>query len=81
MRRRQVRLLHTIADDVREVMADRILIEQVLVNLLKNAAEAIDNAHMPVERREVQLDVGNARGVKRTVRSRNAPAHRASSVA
>ena len=61
MRRRQVRLMHTIADDVREVMADRILIEQVLVNLLKNAAEAIDNAHMPVERREVQLDVGNAR--------------------
>ena len=61
MRRRQVRLLHTIADDVREVMADRILIEQVLVNLLKNAAEAIDNSHMPVERREVRLDVSNAR--------------------
>ena len=60
MRRRQVRLMCSIADDVREVMADRILIEQVLVNLLKNAAEAIDNAHMPVARREVRLDVTNA---------------------
>lgn len=57
MRRRQVRLSYTAAEDVREVMADRILIEQVLVNLMKNAAEAIDNARMPVERREVRLSV------------------------
>lgn len=59
MRRRQVRLIHHVAHDVHEIMADRILIEQVLVNLMKNAAEAIDNAAMPVERREVQLEVGN----------------------
>ncbi len=59
MRRRQVRLIHHVAHDVHEIMADRILIEQVLVNLMKNAAEAIDNASMPVERREVQLEVGN----------------------
>ena len=57
MRRRQVRLSYVVEEDVREVMADRILIEQVLVNLMKNAAEAIDNARMPVERREVRLSV------------------------
>ena len=28
-------------------MVDPILIEQVVLNLLKNAAEAIDNAHLP----------------------------------
>ena len=28
-------------------MVDPILIEQVVVNLLKNAAEAIDNAQLP----------------------------------
>lgn len=58
MRRRQVRLIRSIADGLPEIMADRILIEQVLVNLMKNAAEAIDNAGMPVERREVRLEVG-----------------------
>ncbi|MDO4769960.1 MAG: PAS domain S-box protein [Brachymonas sp.] len=58
MRRRQVRLIRSIADGLPEIMADRILIEQVLVNLMKNAAEAIDNAQMPVERREVRLEVG-----------------------
>lgn len=61
MRRRQVRLIRLIADGLPEVMADRILIEQVLVNLMKNAAEAIDNANMPVERREVRLEVGKTR--------------------
>ena len=60
MRRRQVRLSHRVAHDVHEVMADRILIEQVLVNLMKNAAEAIDNEAMPVERREVHLEVESA---------------------
>ena len=61
MRRRQVRLYHAIAADVHAVMADHILIEQVLVNLMKNAAEAIDNACMPVARREVRLNVYNDR--------------------
>ncbi|MDO4795423.1 MAG: PAS domain S-box protein [Brachymonas sp.] len=61
MRRRQVRLIRSIADGLPEIMADRILIEQVLVNLMKNAAEAIDNAAMPVERREVRLEVGKTR--------------------
>jgi hypothetical protein len=37
--------------------ADPILIEQVLLNLLKNAAEAIDLADMPQSRRLVELRV------------------------
>ncbi len=42
LRRRNVRLSHHIAARLPPVMADAILIEQVLVNLMKNAAEAID---------------------------------------
>ena len=57
MRRRNVRLSHQIETPLPLIQADRILIEQVLVNLMKNAAEAIDNAHMPPERREVHLQV------------------------
>jgi signal transduction histidine kinase len=38
-------------------MVDPILIEQVLVNLLKNAAESIDNAKRPSNRRGVELRV------------------------
>ena len=39
------------------LMADPILIEQVVLNLLKNAAEAIDNAHLPPARRNIELRV------------------------
>ncbi len=56
LRRRNVRLSYQVAQDMAPVMADRILVEQVLINLMKNAAEAIDNAHMPPARRTVQLD-------------------------
>ena len=38
-------------------MVDPILIEQVLLNLLKNAAEAIDNAELPSSRRNIELRV------------------------
>ena len=38
-------------------MVDPILIEQVVLNLLKNAAEAIDNAHLPPPRRSIELRV------------------------
>jgi nitrogen fixation/metabolism regulation signal transduction histidine kinase len=38
-------------------MADPILIEQVVLNLLKNAAEAIDNAQLPPPRRRIELRV------------------------
>jgi len=38
-------------------MVDPILIEQVVLNLLKNAAEAIDNAKLPPARRNIELRV------------------------
>ncbi|MDQ2928778.1 MAG: ATP-binding protein, partial [Pseudomonadota bacterium] len=39
------------------LMVDPILIEQVVLNLLKNAAEAIDNAKLPSSRRHIELRV------------------------
>ena len=38
-------------------LVDPILIEQVVLNLLKNAAEAIDNAQLPPARRHIELRV------------------------
>jgi PAS domain S-box-containing protein len=55
LRRRHVRLKHDVAARLPRLMVDPILIEQVLVNLLKNAAESIDNAHRPNGRRHVEL--------------------------
>jgi FixJ family two-component response regulator len=40
-----------------QLLVDPILIEQVLVNLLKNAAEAIDNASLPTAPRSIELRV------------------------
>ena len=56
-RRRNVRLTHHIAARLPTLQVDPILIEQVLVNLLKNAAESIDAAHRPTSRRHVELRV------------------------
>jgi PAS domain S-box-containing protein len=55
LRRRNVRLKHYLAARLPKLMVDPILIEQVLVNLLKNAAESIDNANRPSNRRSVEL--------------------------
>jgi C4-dicarboxylate-specific signal transduction histidine kinase len=57
LRRRNVRLTHYLASRLPRLMVDPILIEQVLVNLLKNAAESIDNANRPSNRRGVELRV------------------------
>ncbi len=57
LRRRHVRLTHYLAARLPKLMVDPILIEQVLVNLLKNAAESIDNAKRPNNRRSVELRV------------------------
>ena len=56
-RRRNVRLTHHIPARLPTLQVDPILIEQVLVNLLKNAAESIDAAHRPTSRRHVELRV------------------------
>jgi PAS domain S-box-containing protein len=57
LRRRNVRLTHYLAARLPRLTVDPILIEQVLVNLLKNAAESVDNAQRPSNRRSVELRV------------------------
>jgi PAS domain S-box-containing protein len=57
LRRHNVRLSHYIAARLPEVMVDPILIEQVLINLMKNAAESIAQAQLPAARRSVELQV------------------------
>ena len=57
LRRRNVQIQHYVAQRLPEVRCDPILIEQVLLNLLKNAADAIDNAQMPPARRHIELRV------------------------
>jgi C4-dicarboxylate-specific signal transduction histidine kinase len=55
LRRRNVRLSHYVAARLPRLMVDPILIEQVLVNLLKNAAESVDQARRPLAQRSVEL--------------------------
>lgn len=57
LRRRNVAIHTYVAQRLPVVMADPILIEQVLLNLLKNAAEAIDGAQLPPQRRHIELRV------------------------
>jgi signal transduction histidine kinase len=57
MRRRHVRLTHHVADRLPQLMVDPILIEQVLINLMKNAAESIDNSNRPAGQRHVELRI------------------------
>jgi hypothetical protein len=57
LRRRNVAIRTYLAQRLPLVMMDPILIEQVLLNLLKNAAEAIDSAQLPASRRHVELRV------------------------
>jgi C4-dicarboxylate-specific signal transduction histidine kinase len=57
LRRFNVRLTHYVADSLPPLLVDPILIEQVLVNLLKNAAESIVQAHRSAENRNVNLRV------------------------
>ena len=57
LRRRNVAIHHYVAQRLPVLKCDPILIEQVLLNLLKNAAEAIDNAKLPSSRRHIELRV------------------------
>jgi len=57
LRRHNVRLTHYVAARLPQVMADSILIEQVLVNLMKNGAESIAHADRPPAGRSVELRV------------------------
>jgi signal transduction histidine kinase len=57
LRRRQVRLSLYVSDRINKILVDPILIEQVLINLLKNAAEAIEHAKRPLNERHVELQI------------------------
>jgi PAS domain S-box-containing protein len=57
LRRRNVALATYVAQRLPPLLCDPILIEQVVLNLLKNAAEAIDSAHLPALRRHIELRV------------------------
>jgi PAS domain S-box-containing protein len=57
LRRRKVSIQTYVAQHLPTLLVDPILIEQVLLNLLKNAADAIDNAQMPASRRHIELRV------------------------
>jgi PAS domain S-box-containing protein len=57
LRRRNVRFKHYLASRLPALHVDPILIEQVLVNLIKNAAESVDLAHRPPSRRSVEVRV------------------------
>jgi len=61
LRRHQVRLTPYVAARLPSLMVDPILIEQVLINLLKNAGEAIVQAARPPGERYVELRVGPSR--------------------
>jgi len=55
LRRQQVRLTHYVAARMPPLVVDPILIEQVLINLLKNGAESILQANRGVEERQIEL--------------------------
>lgn len=57
LRRHNVRLSHYVAARLPPLMVDTILIEQVLINLMKNGAESIAQAQRPAPDRSVELRV------------------------
>ena len=57
LRRRNVAIHTYVAQRLPTIMVDPILIEQVVLNLLKNAAEAIDSAQLPTSRRHIEMRV------------------------
>lgn len=57
LRRRSVSLQTYVAQRLPMLHVDPILIEQVVLNLVKNAAEAIDMAQLPGSRRQIELRV------------------------
>jgi len=61
LRRQQVRLSAYVAARLPSLMVDPILIEQVLINLLKNAGEAIIQAARPLGQRYIEMRVGPRR--------------------
>ena len=67
LRRRNVKLTQYVAPGLPNVLVDPILIEQVLLNLLKNAAESVDTAQRPTSQRIVKLRVAPKQVDEKTV--------------
>jgi PAS domain S-box-containing protein len=61
LRRQQIRLNAYVALRLPQLMVDPILIEQVLINLLRNAGDSIAQAARPAGERSIELHVGPAR--------------------
>jgi len=61
LRRRNVRLKRNIGARLPMLLVDPILIEQVLINLLKNAAESVDAAQRPTAMRKAELKITEQR--------------------
>ncbi|MDD2728377.1 PAS domain-containing sensor histidine kinase [Malikia sp.] len=57
LRRHQIRLNTQLAAGLPALMVDPILIEQVLINLIKNGGESIQQAQRPPAQRQVELRV------------------------
>jgi len=57
LRRHQIRLSSHVAERLPRLMVDPILIEQVLINLIKNGGESIHQAQRPAAQRQVELRV------------------------
>jgi PAS domain S-box-containing protein len=62
LKKHNVRFEKRIQQGMPELWADRILIEQVLLNLIKNAAEAIDGSGRPYGKRLVRLKITRVPG-------------------
>jgi PAS domain S-box-containing protein len=67
LKRRRVNLSQKIASPLPRLHVDPILIEQVLINLMKNAAESIDLAERPYPLREVRLEASQKQIDEQTV--------------
>ena len=59
-RRRRVQLTRYVQPQLPQIMVDPILIEQVLINLMKNGTESVDTANRPLGARKVDLNVTRA---------------------
>ena len=57
LRRQQVKLSYFVSARLPKILVDPILIEQVIINLLKNAADSIVAAERPLHSRHIELQV------------------------
>jgi signal transduction histidine kinase len=59
-RSREIQLEMELADDVRPILGDRVHLQQVLLNLLMNAIDAVTT--MPTDRRRVRVSITQSDG-------------------